>query len=99
MSKQRYYIAFFFDYGLLNIRNQKASQKRLKYNWSTEGSEYILTPAVMSTELGDAEIHQYSFGIKATILFELPQKKPCVFCKDNNKLPTRRLQGLHVKKD
>lgn len=107
--KQRYYIAFFFDYGLLNIRNQEASQKRLKYNWDTTNSEYILTPAVMSAELDKkndkgeiisrAAIHQYSLGIKATILFELPQKKPCVFCNDNNKLPTKRLQGLHVKED
>lgn len=99
--KQRYYIAFFFDYGLLNIRNQEASIKRLKYDWSDSNSSYYLTPAVMSTELGSAAIHQYSFGIKATVLFELPQKKPCVFCKDNwaSKYNRGKLQGRHVKKD
>lgn len=90
--KQRYYIALYYDFGLLNIRNTKSLGNRLYYEGEGFDKEYYLTPAVMSNELGEAaRIHQYSFGIKATILFELPQKKPCVFCKDNNKLPTRRL--------
>ncbi len=81
--KQRYYLAFYVDYGLLNIRSSQSSGNRLYYTGSGFDKEYFLTPAVMSNELGKSTIHQCSFGIKATILFELPQKKPCVFCRDN----------------
>lgn len=100
--KQRYYLSLYVDYGLLNIRSKSSrTSDRLYYTGSGFDKEYFLTPAIMSSALGSPKvaIHQYSFGIKATILFEMPQKKPCVFCKDNNKLPTKRLQGLHVKKD
>ncbi len=109
--KQRFYIALYMDYGLLNIRNQDATQKRLKYNWDTTNSEYILTPAVMSAELDKkndkgeiisrAAIHQYSFGIKATILFELPQSKPCVMCKDDlrRKFSSSRSRKNNIYKD
>lgn len=84
--KQRYYLSLYFDYGLLNIRTSTPSGNRLECiqpDPATAPPQFILTPAVMSNEMGDAKIHQYSFGIKATILFELPQKKPCVFCKDD----------------
>lgn len=83
--KQRYYLAFYMDYGLLNIRTSTPSGNRLECIQSdptTAPPQFVLTPAVMSNEMGDATIHQYSFGIKATILFELPQQKPCVFCRD-----------------
>lgn len=74
--KQRYYIALYCDFGLLNIRNTKSLGDRLYYEGAGFDKEYHLTPAVMSNELGQsARIHQYNIGIKATILFELPQKK------------------------
>lgn len=91
--KQRYYLSFYLDYGLLNIRSSQSSGNRLYYEGRGFDKEYHLTPAAMSAELdkkddegkiiSKAAIHQYSFGIKATILFELPQKKPCIFCKDD----------------
>lgn len=85
-STKRFYVAVFLDYGLLNIHKQYSGQhNRLEYNWSPKSSEYFLTPAILSKELGNAKVHQYIVGVKATFLFELPQKKPCVLCKDDNK--------------
>ncbi len=83
--KKRYYLALFVDYGLLNMRKQSSlGHDRLEYSWEEDSSIYTLTPALLSNELGkDAKVHQYTVGIKATFLFELPQKKPCVLCQDD----------------
>lgn len=101
--QRRYYLAFYLDYGLRNIRTSAPAHSRLECQQSSsdQAPQYVLTPAIMSTNLGSSAIHQYSFGIKATVLFELPQKKPCVFCKDNwaRKYNRGKLQGRHVKKD
>lgn len=102
--KHRYYLAFYVDYGLLNIRTSTPSGNRLECVQSdptTEPPRFVLTPAVMSNEMGDATIHQYSFGIKATILFELPQSKPCVMCKDDlrRKFSSSRSRKNNIYKD
>lgn len=80
--KQRYYIAVYVDYGLLNLRSAQSLGSRLWYEGTGFDKTYHLTPAVMSTELRQAEIHQYSVGIKATVLLELPRRRPCVICTD-----------------
>lgn len=74
--KIRYYIALYCDFGLLNLRNAGSLGDRLYYQGTGFDREYFLTPSVLSNELGlNTKIHQYNVGIKATILFELPQKK------------------------
>lgn len=91
--RQRYYLAFYFDYGIKNIHTDEKNSMgpRLKSKWDEVDlttvdpntvEPYTLTPAVMSNELGSAMIHQLSFGIKATVLLELPQKKECIACRD-----------------
>lgn len=82
--KQRYYISFYADYGLLNImRNSQSKGDRLGCTeTATDGIVFYTTPAILCNELKGATVKQYSFGIKATILFELPQHKPCVICKE-----------------
>jgi len=99
--KQRYYLSLYLDYGLLNIRNTQSSGNRLYYEGEGFDKTYYLTPALMSNELGSARVHQYSVGIKATILFELPQKKPCVFCKDDlrRKFSSGRPRKNNIYKD
>lgn len=81
--KQRYYIALYADYGLLNIHRNVAKGDRLSYEETElQGLQFNLTPALLSTELKGAQLHQFSVGIKVTFLFELPQRKICVFCRD-----------------
>ena len=78
-STTRYYLSVYADYGLLNIRKSSALDKRMKYDESWQSEQNMIpiafTPAIMSTEMGDADVHQYQVGVKMTILFELPQKK------------------------
>lgn len=82
-SNQRFYIALYADYGILNIRNSTSMGDRLGYRETTDkGVEFYMTPAMMCNELYEAKIHQYQVGVKATFLFELPQRKACVICKD-----------------
>ena len=82
-SKQRFYIALYADYGILNIHRNVSTGDRLGYRETADsGLQFYMTPALLSNELRDVEVHQYQVGIKATILFELPQRKPCVICKD-----------------
>ncbi len=81
--KQRYYISLYADYGLLNIRDRQSKGERLGYQETEkDGIVFYTTPALLCKELENASVKQYSFGIKATILFELPQQRPCVICKD-----------------
>ncbi len=91
--RQRYYLALYIDYGIKNIHTSEKNSlgPRLKSMWDevdlttvdpNSVEPYTLTPAVMSNELGSAKIHQFSIGIKATVLIELPQKKACVICKE-----------------
>lgn len=81
--KQRFYIALYADYGILNIHRNVSTGDRLGYRETADsGLQFYMTPALLSNELRDVEVHQYQVGIKATILFELPQRKPCVICKD-----------------
>lgn len=81
--KQRFYIAIYADYGVLNIRSSTSSGDRLGYRETADnGVEFFLTPAMMCNELHDAAVHQYQVGIKAAFLFELPQHKDCVICKE-----------------
>lgn len=81
--KQRFYVALYADYGILNIHRNASTGERLGYRETTDnGVEFYMTPALLSNELRNIEVHQYQVGIKATILFELPQRKPCVICKD-----------------
>ena len=78
-STTRYYLSVYADYGLLNIRKSGAVDKRMKYDENRLSEQNMIpiafTPAIMSTEMGDATVHQYQVGVKMTILFELPQKK------------------------
>lgn len=78
-SSVRYYLSVYADYGLMNIRKSGAVDKRMKFDESRQSEQNMIpiafTPAIMSTEMGEAAVHQYQVGVKMTILFELPQKK------------------------
>ena len=79
--KQRFYIALYADYGLLNLNASSGKAYRLGYEQpSGEPLRVFLTPALMSKELSGVKINQFTFGVKATILFELPKKGKCVMC-------------------
>lgn len=81
--QQRYYIALYADYGLLNIHRNATHGNRLSYSETdSQGLQFNLTPVLLSTELKEAQIHQFGVGIKMTFLFELPQRKICIFCQD-----------------
>lgn len=81
--KQRFYIAVFADYGLLNLSRSASHYSRIDYEQpSGQPLRIFLTPALMSKEYGGVRINQLSVGVKATVLLELPKRRPCVMCEE-----------------
>lgn len=82
-SKHRFYMALYADYGLINIHKDVSQGERFGYKESSEtGVAFGVTPTMLCNELHTATVHPYSVGIKVTYLFELPQHKQCVICRD-----------------
>ncbi len=82
-SRHRFYIAIYGDYGLINIHKAVSQGDRFGYTESSEtGVAFGVTPTMLCQELRSATVHPYSVGVKLTYLFELPQHKHCVICRD-----------------
>lgn len=81
--KQRFYIALFADYGLLNLNRAEAKYSRLDYEQvAGQPLRIFLTPALMSKEYSGVRVNQWSVGVKATVLLELPKQRDCVMCEE-----------------
>lgn len=81
--KQRFYIALFADYGLLNLNRAEAKYSRLDYEQvAGQPLRIFLTPALMSKEYSGVRVNQWSVGVKATVLLELPKRRDCVMCEE-----------------
>lgn len=79
--KQRFYVALFVDYGLLNLNRDSASGYRLGYRQLPDQPlEIYLTPALMSREMSGVRVNQLSAGVKVAVLLELPKHSSCVIC-------------------
>ena len=81
--KQRFYIALYADYGVLNLNRASAHGNRLGYE-QTAGQPLRLyvTPSLMSNEWSGCRVNQWSVGVKATVLLELSKSRDCVMCKE-----------------
>ncbi len=77
-------VALFFDYGLLNMNKAGNNENiTLPKSYSTDGMQNITINHIFSTKLAaDSRVNNMMIGIKATYLFELPQKKACTVCRD-----------------
>lgn len=81
--KQRFYIALYADYGLLNLNGAEAKYSRLDYEQvAGQPLRIFLTPALMSKEYSGVRVNQWSVGVKATVLLELPKQRDCVMCEE-----------------
>lgn len=82
-SKVQYRLAVFADYGVLDIHKAQTSNAVDVISQNVGGSEEALRMHnILSTENVASAVNNLLVGIKFTVLFELPQTKGCVICRD-----------------
>ncbi|MBQ6776706.1 MAG: hypothetical protein IJP52_00100 [Paludibacteraceae bacterium] len=81
--KYRMYVAAFADYGILNVHKNKDYGQALSYNETSEGLQFYVVPAMVSSQLYNKRVTPLTIGVKFTVLFELPKPKVCLMCREN----------------
>ena len=102
-QKIQYRIGFFADYGVLDI-HRVGTEPLLKVPdfgkvYPNEAAGFdpfkdIVTTDVMSSDMmktAKAAFYPLTLGVKFTMLFQLPEKKSCVICREE---PVRSLHGI-----
>ena len=82
--KTIYRIALFADYGLLDLHQR--GQKEF-FTWTDavidyDCLNYIGMNDVLSTNRAPKAVNNLLVGVKFTVLFQLPERKACVICRD-----------------
>lgn len=84
-SKVQYRLALFADYGVLDIH--KAQNNPALVTQNIYNQEDMISGLrfgdILSTSNAASAINNLFVGIKFTVLFELPNKKGCVLCRDS----------------
>ena len=110
-SKVQYRLGLFANYGLLDIHTadtKTALTLPSGYNvaetapvYNTQSMlENITMNDVMTTKNFASSVHNLMVGVKFTVLFELPEPRQCVICRDDAlfyKAPVKR--GTKINKD
>ena len=110
-SKVQYRLGLFADYGLLDIHtadNRTALTLPSGYNTGETAPVYgtrtmldnITMNDVMTTSGFASAVHNLLVGVKFTVLFELPEPRQCVICRDQSlfrSAPVKR--GTKINKD
>jgi len=82
-KKYRLYLAAFADYGIMNIHQQESEGDLISFSQTSgEALQFNVTPAMLSSQMLNHQVHPLTIGIKFTCLFELPGKKICVMCRE-----------------
>lgn len=82
-SKVQYRLAVFADYGVLDMHKAQ-SNNAVDVNSQNIGGDgsALLMHDILSTENVASAVNNLLVGIKFTVLFELPQTKGCVICRE-----------------
>lgn len=81
-SKQKYRIALFFDYGLLD-RHERGKLESITLPSSFNSSDMtsgITVNDILSTTQSQQKVHNLLVGVKFTVLFKLRDPSKCVIC-------------------
>ncbi|MBR1564174.1 MAG: hypothetical protein IJ650_02380 [Paludibacteraceae bacterium] len=83
-EKNYWRLGLFFDYGLLNMNKPGDNENiTLPKSYSADGMQDITINHIFSTKLAaDSRVNNMMIGLKATYLFQLPQKRACTVCRD-----------------
>ncbi len=82
-SKVQYRLAVFADYGVLDLHKAQGYSAVDVNSQNVGGSENALQMHnILSTENVASAVNNLLVGIKFTVLFELPQTKGCIICRD-----------------
>lgn len=73
-DKVRMYVAFYADFGILNMHSSGGGAPLFEYRETDKGVQFYLQPLFMSSMADKAAIRNMNVGIKYTVAFELPQK-------------------------
>lgn len=97
-TRTHYRLAFFADYGMLDIH--KADTKKMIVTPDTYLDGRMLNRVEMNDILATdgiaSKVNNLMVGIKFTCLFQLPEKKNCLMCKFNRPLNTKGGTKLHT---
>ena len=83
-EKNYWRVALFVDYGLLDMHKKGENDDiSLPQTYSIDGMKDISINHIFSTKAAaDHKVNNLMIGVKATYLFQLPEKRACVVCKD-----------------
>ena len=73
-DKIRMYVAFFLDYGLLDVHDGGKGEPMFGYRETSEGVQFFIQPLMKSDLADEAVFNNLSLGVKFTVAFELPKK-------------------------
>ena len=73
-EKVRMYLAFFLDYGLLDVHDSGKGDPMFGYRETSEGVQFFVQPLMKSDLADGAVFNNLSLGVKFTVAFELPKK-------------------------
>ena len=82
-SKVQYRLAVFADYGVTDLHKAQSFSSVVVNSKNVGSSENALQMHnILSTENVASVVNNLLVGIKFTVLFELPQTKGCIICRD-----------------
>ncbi|MBR1808970.1 MAG: hypothetical protein IJ776_06255 [Paludibacteraceae bacterium] len=83
-EKNYWRVALFVDYGILNMHKKGNNDDiSLPQTYSTGEMQNITINHIFSTKAAaESKVNNLMVGIKATYLFQLPEKRGCVICRD-----------------
>lgn len=106
-TRTQYRLALFADYGVLDLHNNgnsatdMASTGKYNRNLGYDPENEATSPMLKGLELHDVmsvkdfskAVNNLMVGVKLTVLFELPEPKNCVICKEVYSAPARVSKG------
>ena len=83
-EKNYWRVALFVDYGLLDMHKKGNNDDiSLPQTYSADEMQNITINHIFSTKAAaESKVNNLMVGIKATYLFQLPEKRGCVVCRD-----------------
>ncbi len=81
-KKILYRLGIFAEYGVLDQNRHNAQEPRLSFYDDGKGLEYNLNHVYNSVDTKNLHLSNLLVGLRFTVLFQIPERKDCVLCRD-----------------
>lgn len=98
-DKYRMYLAFFVDFGVLNVHYGAGGAPMFDYRETEQGVQFYIQPLMLSSVSTGAAFRNLHVGVKYTVAFELPKHgKSYIYDGDiNDRIKRKRLGNQSMK--